>query len=295
MTIAPIPDPPTPATPLAGPSAPAAEPPIRLPIGLDLSALWTVMKITVARQNRGVRLFILAVLFAMPIVLAFLIRRYQVNYRPSPVEDALVLGLIFPVLVPLAALLLASGMVQDDIEEQTLTYLLIRPIRRWAIYLAKLVGTIVSSWFRAAIFTVGTLLVIHWGADNLAGVVLRKRAVIVVGLLALALAAYAAIFGWLSLVVRRALVIGAIYIVVVEGLLGSIPFMVRELTVIYYIRVLSVRWLDVPGADWSIDPAEAVSASTCVIVLAAIAGSFAALGAFTFRTREFRVKTPEGN
>jgi hypothetical protein len=65
--------------------------------------------------------------------------------------------------------------------------------------------------------------------------------------------------------------------------------------VIYYIRVLGVRWLDLSGADWSIDPATAVSASTCVIVLLGITFVFSALGAITFNSREFRVKTPEGN
>jgi hypothetical protein len=65
--------------------------------------------------------------------------------------------------------------------------------------------------------------------------------------------------------------------------------------VIYYIRVLSVRWLDLSGADWSIDPATAPAASTCLIVLLTVTAVFAALGALTFGMREFRVKTPEGN
>jgi ABC-2 type transport system permease protein len=300
MTIAPTPVPPShpePA-PAVGPGledfadAPA---PIRLPRGLDPAALLTVVRITVARQNRGLRMPVLAGLFSLPIAFALLIRHYSGNYRPAGAEGGLVLGLIFTALVPLSALLLASGMVQDDVEEQTLTYLLIRPIARWAIYLAKLAGTVLVSWVRAAIFTIGTMVAIYWGDQPLAGGVLRERAVIVAGMLALALAAYSAIFGALSLLFRRTLVIGAIYIVVFEGIFGSIDFVIREATVVYYIRVLAVRWLDIPGADWSIDPATAVSASTCVIVLLSIATAFAAIGAITFATREFRVKTPEGN
>ncbi len=163
-------------------------------------------------------------LFALPIAFAVLIRHYQVPYRPDPVESGLLFGMIFPAMVPLAALLLATGMVQDDVEEQTMTYLLIRPIPRWAIYLAKLLGTIVSSWVRAAIFTLGMLVVIYWGDGRLFGTVLRERAVIIAALLALALSAYSAIFGALSLLVRRALVFGAIYIVAFEGIFGSIDF-----------------------------------------------------------------------
>ena len=287
-----------PHPPDAGAGVPGKSPapvPIRLRRGLDPTALFTVVRITVARQNRGLRMLALAALFALPIVVAVLIRHYESPYRPAPVESGLILGLIFPALVPLSALLLASGMVQDDVEEQTLTYLLIRPIARWAIYLAKLAGTVMVSWARAAIFTIGTLVAIYWGGEQLVGGVLRERAVIVAGLLALALCAYSAIFGALSLLIRRMLVVGAIYIVVVEGILGGIDFVIREATVIYYVRVLAVRWLDLSGVDWSIDPATAVSASTCVIVLLGISAAFAAIGAITFAMREFRVKTPEGN
>ena len=186
-------------------------------------------------------------------------------------------------------------MVQDDVEEQTLTYLLIRPIPRWAIYLAKLAGTVLVSWARSAIFTIGTLVAVYWGQERLMGEVLRTRSLIVAALLGLALSAYSTIFGAMSLWVRRTLVVGAIYIVGFEMIFGSIDFVIRELTVIYYVRVLAVRWLDLSGADWSIDPATAVSASTCVIVLLGITFVFSALGAITFNTLEFRVKTPEGN
>jgi ABC-2 type transport system permease protein len=303
MTTAPKPVPPShpelaPHGPAAGTGADeftAAPIPIRVPRGFAPSALLTVVRITIARQNRGVRLVVLAVLFALPIVVAALIRRYQAPYRPDPVESGLLFGMIFPALVPLAALLLATGMVQDDVEEQTITYLLIRPISRWAIYLAKLLGTIVSSWLRAAIFTLVTLIVTYWGDDRLLGTVLRERAVVVGALLALALSAYSAIFGVLGLWTRRALVFGAIYIVAFEGLFGNIDFVVREGTVIYHIRVLAVRWLDINGAEWSIDPATAASATTSLTVLLGIAAVFAAIGAITFATREFRVKTPEGN
>jgi ABC-2 type transport system permease protein len=301
MTIAPTPVPPSHPEPAPPPSAAGAGTdgfpaiPIHLRRGVDPAALFTVVRITIARQNRGLRLLVLVALFALPIVFAILIRTYQVPYRPGPVESGLIFGLIFPALVPLSALLLASGMVQDDVEEQTLTYLLIRPIPRWAIYLAKLLGTVLVSWARAVVFTVGTLVAVYWGDEGLMGPVLRERAVIVAGLLALALSAYSAIFGGLSLWLRRTLVFGAIYIVGFEGVFGSIDFVIREATVIYYIRVLAVRWLDIPGADWSIDPATAVSASTCVLVLLGITAGFSALGAITFATREFRVKTPEGN
>jgi ABC-2 type transport system permease protein len=267
----------------------------RLSHRVDLAAILTVVRITIARQSRGSRLLILALLFSLPIVVAVLTRNYQNPYRPESVESVLIFGLIFSALVPLSALLFATGMVQDDIEEQTLTYFLIRPIPRWAVYLAKLLATFLVAALRAVVFTIGTLVAVHWGEEGLVKSVMLERAPIIAALLALSLSAYVAIFGGLSLWFRRTLVIGAIYIVILEGVIANIDFVIREATVIYHIRVLSVRWLDMPGDDWSIVPATAPAASTCLIVLLSVSALFAALGAWTFGMREFRVKTPEGN
>jgi ABC-2 type transport system permease protein len=275
--------------------APAAARPFPLSRRIDLAAIWTVVRITVARQSRGRRLLVIALLFTLPIVIAILGRRYDPSYKADEVENVLIFGMIFQALVPLTALLFATGMVQDDIEEQTLTYLLIRPIPRWMIYLAKLMATFLVAVVRAILFTAATLIVIHWDDTNLWKTVILGRVPLIAALLTLCLAAYVAIFGALSLWVRRTLVIGAVYIVVFEGVLANIDFVVRSATVMYYIRVLSVRWLELSGTDWSIDLATAPAVSTCLMTLLATTGIIAILGAWSFSTREFRVKTPEGS
>jgi ABC-2 type transport system permease protein len=274
---------------------PAVARPFPLSRRIDLAAIWTVVRITVARQSRGRRLLVIALLFTLPIMIAVLGRRYDPGYKADEVENVLVFGMIFQALVPLTALLFASGMVQDDIEEQTLTYFLIRPVPRWTIYFAKLMATFLVAVARAIFFTTATLIVIHWGEEDLWKTVVIGRAPLIAALLALCLSAYVAIFGGLSLWVRRTLVIGAIYIVVFEGVLANIDFVVRSATVMYYVRVLSVRWLDLPGADWSIDLETAPTVSTCLITLLSATGIIAILGAWSFSAREFRVKTPEGS
>ena len=55
---------------------------------------------------------------------------YNPQYDPEDAELALIFGLIPQAILPLTALVFASGMIQDEVEEQTLTYLLIRPLPR---------------------------------------------------------------------------------------------------------------------------------------------------------------------
>ena len=81
------------------------------------------------------------------------------------------------------------------------------------------------------------------------GAVLRERAVIVAAILAPGALGLLGDLRRPEPLVRRALVFGAIYIVVVEGIFGTIDFVIREATVIYYVRVLAVRWLDLSGAE----------------------------------------------
>jgi len=261
----------------------------------NFTALFTIVRITVARQSRGGRLLVVAILFCVPIVMAILIQQFQVPYRADEAEQILIFGLIFQALIPLTALIFAAGMVQDDVEEQTLTYLLVRPVPRWLIYLCKLVATFSVAFVRGVIFTTATLVAIYWGDPALWKTVIPGRALLIAVLLALSLLAYVTIFGCLSLWVRRTLAVGAIYIVIFEGVLANIDFVFRYATVMFFIRVLSVRWLDLSGTDWSIDPTVVPEASTCLITLLSTSAVFAILGAVTFSLREFRIKTPEGS
>jgi ABC-2 type transport system permease protein len=269
--------------------------PVRLSRRVPLSALGALLEITAARQVRGRRLLILCLLFALPILFAVLAHRFQDPYQSSEAEAVLVFGLIPQALLPLAALLFASGMVQDDVEEQTLTYLLIRPIPRWLIYLVKVAATWLVISILTTLFTAAALAAVYWGIGELAPDALIQRAAVLSGILSLSLLAYTALFGGLSLLARRSLVLGVGYIVVFEGVVANVDFVIRHFTVMYYVRTLSVRWLDLPGADWAIDPATAPSVAVCLLTLLGTSAVLALLGAWLFAVREFRVKTPEGS
>jgi ABC-2 type transport system permease protein len=178
-----------------------------------------------------------------------------------------------------------------------LTYLLLRPLPRWGLYLVKLLATLLVTTMLTAVFTMATLAVIALTASEPATVGLIGRALRIAGLLALAQVAYCGLFGFLGLLIRHSFLAGVAYIVVLEGLLASFPTVARQLTVMYYFRVLAMHWLKPALAQqaWSITLATAPTAQTCVLTLLGVGLVSATAAAIFFAGREFRMKTPEGN
>lgn len=274
---------------------PPAPSPISLSRRVDLSALGALFALSVERLIRGRRLLVLVVLLLLPTVLTLLARQYAPRFDAAEAEEVFVFYMIPQVLLPLTLLVFASGIVQDEVEEQTLTYLLIRPLPRWAIYLIKLVAVVVVSAAVVALGTIAVLLALHWGSDGLWGEVFPERAAQICGLFTLASLAYGSLFGCLSLIVRRSMSLGIAYILVFEGVFANVDFVVRKATVMYYVRVLSERWLGLAVESWSLDMATAPGGRAALLTLLIASAVAMALAAILFTVREFRLKTPEGS
>jgi ABC-2 type transport system permease protein len=243
---------------------------------------------------RGKRLLILALLYLVPVGIAVV--SHRLDNRAEQFEYILLFNMIPHAMAPLAALLYASGIVQDEVEDQTLTYLLTRSLSKRFIYVVKLLATFLTTILLTIVFTTITCLVIYWGSPNLWGAIIPARAAKIAALMTLSLIAYCSLFGCLSLFVRRSLVVGIGYIIVLEGMLGSWDFAARRLTVVYYFRVLVARWLGVQEGflrEWSLHLDTDPTAQQCVLTLLIASLIAGVLATQAFASREFYVKTPE--
>jgi ABC-2 type transport system permease protein len=193
-------------------------------------------------------------------------------------------------------------MIQDEIEDQTLTYLLIRPLPKWSIYLTKLLATLIVTILLTTIFTLATYVAIYWGSPGF-WELFPLRALQTATLFMLTLAAYCSLFGLISLWTRRSLVAGVAYIFVFEGVLANIDFVIRKATIMYCFRVLCERWIHIPWSEinsrgideWSMDLSKAPTAADCVLSLVIVSVVLTLMAVLTFGSREFRLKTPEGS
>jgi ABC-2 type transport system permease protein len=210
-------------------------------------------------------------------------------------DFALLFNLIPHALAPLAALLCAAGIIRDEVEEQTLTYVLLRPLPRTAIYAVKLLASLLIAAFLTSFFTVATLLLIHFMTGESTGMGLLVQGGKIAAIFSLAQVAYCGLFALMALLMRRSLLMGVLYIIFFEGLLASFDTIARRMTVMYYFRVLVLRWLEpASGAAWKFNLKGAPSAAACVQILLGAGLVLTILGSLTFAAREFRMKTPEG-
>ncbi len=277
--------------------------------GFSLGSLWTLYTLTLRQHRHGKRWIVMAILMLLPAALAILVRA-TARDAPSTVLEFLFVFMFIPqALLPLAALIYASGIIHDELEEQTFTYLLIRPIPKWAIYLVKLLATATVAVILTAIFTALAYAAIYLGADSNDHNILL-RCVTACCIHSLAVIAYCCLFGLISLFTARILIVGIIYIAVVEGLFANLDFGIRLLTVIYYTRLIAYHAMpflvptpygtqDFAAETWQLDIANDPKlllhpqVITCLIVLLAGSAICAAIAAFLCSRREFHMKTPE--
>src|SRR5258706_3404652 len=281
----------------------------RAPAGSRLRALWALYVLTVRQHLHGKRWMVMAVLFLLPAGLVVLIRALSSHVPSAAMEFIFAFMFIPQALVPLVALIYGSGIIQDEQEEQTLTYLLIRPIPKWALYMVKLAATLTTTVTLTALFTALTYAAIYAGADN-GGQTVVHRCIKAMLTHSLAVVAYCCLFGLMSLLTRWTLIVGILYAAIFEGLLANLPLSIRLITVIYYTRMIAYRGLgfvamtpngkfNVAAPVWRIDVegdptlSEYPQVGTCVLILLAASFVCSVLAAYLCSRREFHVKTPE--
>jgi ABC-2 type transport system permease protein len=168
-----------------------------------------------------------ALIFAIAPVILIAVSGLLRAVAKSPVWPPEFLGVFgFTVVMPLTALIIGTSVLGAEIDDGTVVQLLATPVRRLSVVLSKFVA--------AAILTVAFGAVPLYLAGAIAT---GPGSRLALGLLAGAAAAsviYNALFVLLSLLTSRAIAFGLLYLLVWEGLLGSLVGGVRLLSVNQY-------------------------------------------------------------
>jgi ABC-2 type transport system permease protein len=229
----------------------------------------TVTWIT-ARGLFGRRRFLLLLPLPLALVgLAVLSRSLKVD--PADWGQPVLVGLGLAVVLPVIALIVGTGVLGSEIDDGTVVHILTKPLPRWQIVLPKLAVAVGVTAVTAALplYVAGVLAEsVRLGlALALAGVV--------------GAVAYSALFLALSLLTRRPVLLGLVYVLIWEGLLGNFVSGTGVLSVQQYVITIADRLADTELLTAT------VSVPVAVVMSALLAVGFTALA--VDRLRSFSV------
>jgi ABC-2 type transport system permease protein len=169
-------------------------------------------------------------LLPLPVLLvglALICRGYDVN--PAQWGTPVIVGLGLAVVLPVIALIVGTGVLGSEVDDGTIVHILTKPLPRWNIILAKL-GVAIGV---TAVSTAVPLFIAGLLADSTRlGLALAAGAVV-------GAVVYSAFFLLLSLLTRRPVLLGLVYILVWEGLLGRFVSGTRVLSIEQYVITIS--------------------------------------------------------
>lgn len=190
----------------------------------------TIVRITLRGLFGRRRFLLLLPLPAMVVGLALLAE--ALGAVPAEWGGPVLIGLGFAVVLPVLSLIIGASVLGSEIDDGTVVHILTKPLPRHEIILSKLVVAI-----GVTTVTVGPAMLLTGliaGSGRLALGLLAGTAVGAI--------AYSALFLALSLLTRRPVLLGLIYIMIWEGLLGNL---------LTGTRVLSVQQYAVAVAEWA--------------------------------------------
>lgn len=216
--------------------------------------------------------------------LLFILRRhYGREYSPHEFREfSEFMILIFAsFVVPICALAFGTASIGGDREDRTLVFLLVRPIPRALILLAKFTATLP--------LVLGLTVGSYWLYCYLAGEVGQVAFGLYLPAIIYMTLAYVCLFHLFAVWFRHSTIMALVYALFMEVLLGSLPGIVKRVAVNYYGRSImyaagASEGLPPPDPRWF----EPLSVQTASWALAGIAAGGLLLALVVFSRREYR-------
>ncbi len=204
-----------------------------------------VFELTMRQLTGKWRLAIIILVAAVPVVvvLAFRAAGGGDDRSASDIEDGirvLLDGMIVAAVLPIVTMTFATASFGNEVEDGTLGYLLLNPMRRWSIVLGKMLAPVTIA---GPVLIVSGVAVAVLGLDG----DLRTAAAVAVGLLA-GVVGYSVVFAWLGLATGHPLGFALVYVFLWEGLLSSFLGGIRYLSVRAYTLTI-MEGIDDGGLD----------------------------------------------
>ena len=232
-----------------------------------------------------------------PVFLALVARIVQgigivpLRVNGVPVDGASVFGMMIWVfflrfIVPVLGVFYGTSLIADEVEDRTITYLFTRPIRRGAVLVGKYLAYLVCT----TLVVLPSVVLVYFLLVPLGQVARTFTSFAAdLGLLALGLAAYGALFALVGAALKRPLVSGLVFVFGWEQVALLVPGYFRRFTVAHYVQALVPHAMPSDGVVSLLQSVlrDNPPVLVCLLVLAAIIVATLWLAANAVESREY--------
>src|SRR3989454_10494073 len=197
--------------------------------------LWVITSLTLRYLLGTRRVIAMLLLAAIPFILALSLAAARVPAFNIDLFQRLMIPLFLQVVLIFVTLVNATTLIREEIEDNTLPYLLTRPVSKPAVVLYKYVGYLVA----VLVLLVPPIVLAYGVTEAYQRTSLATDLDVLGGFLVATLigsAAYGAGFLFVSVLVPKPLAMGLLFGFVWESIVGSIPGDVPKLSLIHYLK-----------------------------------------------------------
>lgn len=217
---------------------------------IPIRAIAALFLFTIRQMLRDAKFWAVAAALFLPCGLALLIQRFHPPIHcltPAwHLDHGLSQFMFLMGLVPLACMIYGTGLIGSEAESRTIGYLITRRLRRRTVLLTKFVATalvliLICSAAAAAIYA-SVVWRLDWPSlapksGDLVDWNPAQELIVYLGIAALGVIGFLAIFSLIGLLTTRPLAMSVLYMVVVELVVGNLPAGARAYSLIHQLRV----------------------------------------------------------
>ena len=190
--------------------------------------------------------------------------------------------LVISFFLPLITMIFGSSFIRDEIDDKSITSLLITPLGKGKIFFGYYISLVIVS-------ILAMLLVVSSGTLAYFSVVgyssgVSETYIYYVILAILGSMVYGSLFIIVSVLLERSIYFGLFYVFIWEGFVGSLPGRVKQVSIRHYLRSIGNELI---GYGSIANYRDASGLNTSIITLTLITIVLLVTGAIIFREKEF--------
>jgi len=254
-----------------------------------------VMDLSIGEMLWSRRTVFMALIVSAPVLISLIIRAlvglgaplFEQTRMTGPAIFGMMIWIFYlRFIVPVLGVFYGTSLIADEVEDRTITYLFTRPIRRGAVLVGKYLAYLVCT----TLVVLPSVVLVYFLLVPLGQVARTFMSFAAdLGLLALGLAAYGALFALVGAALKRPLVSGLVFVFGWEQVALLVPGYFRRFTVAHYVQSMVPHAMPSDGVVSLLQSVlkDNPPVFVCLLVLAAIIVATLWRAANTVESREY--------